>query len=99
MAASEPNAPTSSTHFTMPPVTSSSTTTITAKSEPGNLANSLQPSSPNFQNIRSYLFAADVEFKLGLAVILGHSGTPATIDEVNSTDDLVIKAKCFYYSR
>lgn len=83
--------------FTSP--TKAIETAITRKSDPNNLANSLQPSSKNFQTLKSYPFAADAEFKLGLGAILGHSGNPATADEVNRTDDLVIKAKCFYYSR
>ncbi|KAK2871609.1 hypothetical protein FQN49_003012 [Arthroderma sp. PD_2] len=52
-----------------------------------------------YQKLSSYSFTADPEFKLGLAVILGQPGTPATDEQINRTDDLVLKAKCFYFSK
>ncbi|KAF3479562.1 uncharacterized protein GIQ15_06538 [Arthroderma uncinatum] len=52
-----------------------------------------------YQRLCSYSFTTDPEFKLGIATILGQSGTPATDEQVNRTDDLVVKAKCFYFSK
>lgn len=52
-----------------------------------------------FEYINSYPFSSDAEFRSGLAVILGHPGTPASEAELTSEDDLVLKAKCFYISR
>ncbi|EEQ29087.1 hypothetical protein McanMca71_000864 [Microsporum canis] len=52
-----------------------------------------------YQRLSSYSFTADPEFKLGLAVILGQPRTPATDEQINRTDDLVVKAKCFYFSK
>ncbi|EFR01161.1 hypothetical protein MGYG_04165 [Nannizzia gypsea CBS 118893] len=52
-----------------------------------------------YQTLSSYSFTEDPEFKLGLAVILGQPGTPATDEQINRTGDLIIKAKCFYFSK
>lgn len=52
-----------------------------------------------YQQLHSYPFTSDPEFKLGLAVILRQPGTPASDERINRTDDLVLKAKCFYFSR
>lgn len=52
-----------------------------------------------FEYINSYPFSSDAEFKNGLAVILGHPGTPASEAELAREDDLVLQAKCFYISR
>ena len=58
-------------------------------------SSSFQPDTL-FSSIRSYPFEKDPEFQKGLSLILGHS---ATDEEVNSDDDLVLQAKCFYFSR
>ncbi|KAL4894646.1 hypothetical protein BDV59DRAFT_175879 [Aspergillus ambiguus] len=52
-----------------------------------------------FQRLKSYPFASDREFAKGLAIILQHPDVPASEDEINRTDDLVLQAKCFYFSR
>ncbi|KAJ6107917.1 hypothetical protein N7523_009240 [Penicillium sp. IBT 18751x] len=63
----------------------------------------MQPSSSqtpdSFEKLYSYPFQADPEFSNGLAIILGHPGTPATQEEMDREDDLVIQAKCFFFSR
>lgn len=53
----------------------------------------------SFESLQSYPFHTDPEFADGLAIILGHPGTPATEAEMNREDDLVLQAKCFFYSR
>lgn len=58
--------------------------------------------SPNlalFEKLRDYPFQNDLEFANGLALILGHPSTPATEAEMNREDDLVLQAKCFFFSR
>ncbi|GAD99456.1 TFIIH basal transcription factor complex p47 subunit [Paecilomyces variotii No. 5] len=57
------------------------------------------PSRSHFHELNGYPFSTNLEFKKGLAVILGHPETPATDDEINREDDLVLQAKCFYFSR
>ncbi|KAL1867189.1 hypothetical protein Plec18167_008730 [Paecilomyces lecythidis] len=52
-----------------------------------------------FSELNAYPFSTDLEFKKGLAVILGHPETPATDEEISREDDLVLQAKCFYFSR
>jgi hypothetical protein len=52
-----------------------------------------------FDQLNAYPFSADLEFRKGLAVILGHPGVPATDEEISREDDLVLQAKCFYFSR
>ncbi|KAJ5238693.1 hypothetical protein N7468_003312, partial [Penicillium chermesinum] len=52
-----------------------------------------------FQKIHSYSFETDPEFANGLAIILGHPECPATKEEIRREDDLVIQAKCFFFSR
>lgn len=52
-----------------------------------------------FQQLKSYPFLTDREFASGLAIILGHPETPATEAEISRTDDLVLQAKCFYFSK
>lgn len=63
----------------------------------------MQPSSiqtlDSFEKLYAYSFHTDSEFANGLAIILGHPGTPATQEEMNREDDLVIQAKCFFFSR
>ena len=53
----------------------------------------------SFERLRLYPFETDPEFANGLAIILGHPGTPATKAEMNRGDDLVLQAKCFFFSR
>ncbi|KAJ5191198.1 uncharacterized protein N7498_010183 [Penicillium cinerascens] len=55
--------------------------------------------SNSFEKLQSYSFHTDPEFANGLAIILGHPGTPATQEEMNREDDLVLQAKCFFFSR
>lgn len=52
-----------------------------------------------FKQLESYPFLADREFASGLSIILGHPETPATEAEISRTDDLVLQAKCFYFSK
>ncbi|KAJ9288248.1 hypothetical protein DTO280E4_6047 [Paecilomyces variotii] len=52
-----------------------------------------------FNELKAYPFSTDLEFRKGLAVILGHPETSATDEEINREDDLVLQAKCFYFSR
>lgn len=52
-----------------------------------------------FKRLQSYNFQDDAEFATGLAIILGHPETPASEAEMNREDDLVLQAKCFFFSR
>jgi hypothetical protein len=52
-----------------------------------------------FGKLNSYPFSTDVEFAKGLSIILGHPDIPATEAEIDCEDDLVLQAKCFYFSR
>ncbi|KAL4903541.1 hypothetical protein BDW74DRAFT_41414 [Aspergillus multicolor] len=52
-----------------------------------------------FEKLRTYPFAADPEFASGLAMILGHPETPASEEEISCNDDLVLQAKCYYFTR
>lgn len=52
-----------------------------------------------FERLQSYPFSADPEFANGLAIILGHPETPASEAEMTRDDDLVLQAKCFFFSR
>lgn len=52
-----------------------------------------------FERVKSYPFDADPEFAKGLSIILGHPETPASNAETNREDDLVLQAKCFYFSK
>ncbi|KAJ5722094.1 hypothetical protein N7488_000129 [Penicillium malachiteum] len=56
-------------------------------------------SSELFEALRDYPFIQDPEFANGLAIILGHPETPATEAEMSREDDLVLQAKCFFFSR
>ncbi|KAJ5560111.1 hypothetical protein N7513_002510 [Penicillium frequentans] len=56
-------------------------------------------SSALFERLRAYSFQNDPEFANGLAIILGHPNTPATETEMSREDDLVLQAKCFFFSR
>ncbi|KAJ5495597.1 hypothetical protein N7539_000713 [Penicillium diatomitis] len=58
-------------------------------------------SSPvsDFESLRAYSFTSDSEFANGLAIILNHPGTPASEEEITRDDDLVMKAKCYFFSR
>lgn len=59
-----------------------------------------QPSEAQvFERLLSYSFTSDPEFANGLSIILGHPDTPATEVEMNRDDDLVLQAKCFFFSR
>ena len=52
-----------------------------------------------YTDLRSYPFATDSEYQLGLATIIGHPSTPATPEEVYEQPELVLQAQCFYFSR
>lgn len=52
-----------------------------------------------FEKLGAYPFASDHEFASGLAIILGHSETPASQEEIARDDDLVLQAKCYYFAR
>ncbi|KAB8265464.1 hypothetical protein BDV32DRAFT_116589 [Aspergillus pseudonomiae] len=52
-----------------------------------------------YEKLRSYPFHTDSEFAKGLAIILSHPDIPATETEIGRNDDLVLQAKCFYFSR
>jgi hypothetical protein len=52
-----------------------------------------------FERLRTYSFQKDPEFAKGLAIILGHPQSPATEAEISREDDLVLQAKCFFFSR
>ncbi|EPS34155.1 hypothetical protein POX_a00868 [Penicillium oxalicum] len=52
-----------------------------------------------FAKLKAYPFTSDPEFANGLAIILNHPGTPASEEEITRDDDLVLKAKCFFFSR
>lgn len=52
-----------------------------------------------FERLKSYPFNTDPEFANGLSIILGHPDAPASETEVNRDDDLILQAKCFYFSR
>lgn len=52
-----------------------------------------------FKRLQSYSFESDPEFANGLSIILGHPETPASEAEINRDDDLVLQAKCFFFSR
>ncbi|KAL3459872.1 hypothetical protein BJX64DRAFT_290868 [Aspergillus heterothallicus] len=79
-----------------PPPPSSMVTTTTPQ------ASSIeqQPSYTNiFESLRAYPFETDQEFASGLAIILGHSETPASEEEISRDDELVLQAKCYYFAR
>lgn len=52
-----------------------------------------------FANLQAYPFHTDLEFRSGLSIILGHPEKPATDAEVDAESDLVLQAKCFFFSR
>ncbi|KAL2845802.1 hypothetical protein BJX68DRAFT_241671 [Aspergillus pseudodeflectus] len=52
-----------------------------------------------YERLRTYPFVTDREFATGLAIILGHPETPASEEEISQDDDLVLQAKCYYFSR
>ncbi|KMU73967.1 hypothetical protein CISG_03945 [Coccidioides immitis RMSCC 3703] len=64
---------------------------MASPSQQANGTSSIDP----YQQLHSYSFTEDPEFKLGLAVILRQPGTPATDEQVNRTDDLVMKSQMF----
>lgn len=75
---------------------------VSPATSPGNDSNAINPQPCEislFERVKSYPFSTDPEFRNGLAVILGHPNTPATADEIDCEDDLVLQAKCFYFSR
>jgi hypothetical protein len=63
------------------------------------LVEAQEPEFDLFKKLNSYPFRTDVEFAKGLSIILGHPDNPATEAEIDREDDLVLQAKCFYFSR
>ncbi|KAL4992508.1 hypothetical protein BDW68DRAFT_149903 [Aspergillus falconensis] len=60
---------------------------------------SQHPQADIFEQLSTYPFSEDREFAGGLAIILGHPGTPASAEEIARDDDLVVQAKCYYFIR
>lgn len=52
-----------------------------------------------FQSISSYPFDSDPDYINGLSTILGHPSIPPSSSEVSQNADLVLQAKCFYFTR
>ncbi|KAL2863459.1 DUF5572 domain-containing protein [Aspergillus lucknowensis] len=52
-----------------------------------------------FEKLRTYPFITDREFATGLAIILGHPDTFPSEEEIARDDDLVLQAKCYYFTR
>ncbi|RAH63863.1 DUF5572 domain-containing protein [Aspergillus aculeatinus CBS 121060] len=52
-----------------------------------------------FERLSSYPFEDDHEFAHGLSIILGHPEIPASKAEIDRDDDVMLQAKCFYFSR
>ena len=52
-----------------------------------------------FRGISTYPFHADQEYLSGLATILGHPDSPPSQTEIDTNQDLIIQAQCFYFSR
>lgn len=63
------------------------------------MAQSQSQSPSSFEKLKAYHFTTDPEFANGLAIILGHASTPASEAEMCRDDDLVLQAKCFFFSR
>jgi hypothetical protein len=51
-----------------------------------------------FQHLEAYPWSTDAEFQSGLRAILG-STPPREAQEGSQQDELILQAKCFYYSR
>ncbi|KAL4761688.1 DUF5572 domain-containing protein [Aspergillus foveolatus] len=60
---------------------------------------SRNPQADIFEQLNTYPFSTDREFAGGLAIILGHPETPASEEEIARDDDLVLQAKCYYFTR
>ncbi|KAJ1706923.1 hypothetical protein NYO67_10907 [Aspergillus flavus] len=73
--------------------------TTHSAADPGNSISATQVEIEVYEKLRYYPFHTDREFAKGLAIILGHPDTPATETEIGRIDDLVLQAKCFYFSR
>ncbi|KAL3483737.1 hypothetical protein BJX62DRAFT_70418 [Aspergillus germanicus] len=58
-----------------------------------------RPEIDLYERLRTYPFVTDREFATGLAIILGHPETPASEEEISHDDDLVLQAKCYYFTR
>ncbi|PWY79540.1 hypothetical protein BO70DRAFT_362701 [Aspergillus heteromorphus CBS 117.55] len=63
------------------------------------MAEQKRSEAEQFERLSSYPFCSDPEFAVGLSIILGHPEIPASEAEMNRNDDLVLQAKCFYFSR
>ncbi|KAL4915573.1 hypothetical protein BDW62DRAFT_188138 [Aspergillus aurantiobrunneus] len=69
------------------------------ESTPTDQTKSPQLQAKTFERLSAYQFTADREFATGLAIILGHPETPASEEEITRNDDLVLQAKCYYFTR
>ncbi|KAL4801541.1 hypothetical protein BDV18DRAFT_148786 [Aspergillus unguis] len=78
---------------TSPPPHQSMTATQTVSQ------NQQQSQTELFGQLENYPFDSDREFAAGLAIILGHPETPASPEEIARDDDLVLQAKCYYFTR
>ena len=52
-----------------------------------------------YHAISQYPFDTDSEYLNGLSTIFGHPSTPPSPLEISENADLVLQAKCFYYTR
>ena len=62
-------------------------------------AQSLSSQYEALSNFHNTPVDTDPSFLSGLATILGHPETPVTAEEVAAQPDLVLQAKCFYFTR
>lgn len=60
---------------------------------------SFQNEDALFQSLSSYPFDSDPEYINGLSTILGHPSIPPTTSEISQNAELVLQAKCFYFTR
>ncbi|KAL2794189.1 hypothetical protein BJX66DRAFT_206803 [Aspergillus keveii] len=88
-----PAAEQASEDLSPPPHQSISTTPQAPPTEPH------RPEIDLYERLRTYPFMTDREFATGLAIILGHPETPASEEEISHDDDLVLQAKCYYFTR
>jgi len=62
-----------------------------------------QPSDPStasvLEQLHSYPFGSDPEFQDGLSAILGDPASPTTAEAESERQNLILQAKCFYFSR
>ena len=59
----------------------------------------LQDQDDIFTRLAQYPFDTDPDYLNGLSTILGHPSTPPSPSELSQNADLVLQAKCFYFTR